>query len=72
MYLLTTVSITQNKSQTFVQLRDEHMRLIAFFHPARLETILENEQLSKHNTQIINTLQHATPGRLYHINTRSI
>jgi len=68
MYLLTTVTITQNKLQTFVQLRDEHMRLLSFFHPARLEVILESEQLSEYKTQIIKTIEQATPGKLYHIN----
>ncbi len=68
MYLLTTVSISQNKSRTYIQLRDKHMRLLVFFPADRLNEILKNENLSSYQKTIEKVILTAKPGTLYQIN----
>lgn len=66
MYVLTVESSKQAKQ---VQLRDNQMRLIAFFHPARLKQILEQEHLMEWHDEILQVIEKAKPGILYQINT---
>jgi hypothetical protein len=69
MYILTLVNQTGNSTRTYIQLRDEHMRLIAFFHPAKIEHVLKSEGISHLHDNILETLQKAQTGKLYHINS---
>jgi len=69
MYILTLVNQTGHTTQTYIQLRDEHMRLIAFFHPSKIDHVLKNEGISHIYDEVYSTLQWAQTGKLYHINS---
>ncbi len=68
MYLLKTVNNLSEKSQIYVQLRDEHMRLFVFFHISKLRNVLKNENLQHLYDDIFQIIKTAEPGKLYHIN----
>jgi hypothetical protein len=68
MFLLTTVTTSGSKTTTHIQLRDEHMRLLASFTPSRLDHILELENLTHLKETIENIINTAQTGKLYHIN----
>lgn len=67
MFLMTMVNIVNNNEQTYIQLRDENMRLLGFFHRNGLHNYIKNENLGNIQQQIEEILQTAVPGKLYYI-----
>jgi len=62
------VSKTPNSEQIHIQLRDSHMRLVAFFHPSRLVQIMERENIMHLYENIQSLCENAQPGKIYEIN----
>jgi hypothetical protein len=67
MFILIVETYTQSKKNTFVQLRDEHMRLLSFFHPSKLDNMLEHHCATHLKPMIEKVLENAKPGKLYQI-----
>jgi hypothetical protein len=68
MYLLTIVSMKEKRAQTYLQFRDNDMRLLGFLHPAHLEQYLKDQNLIHLRDVINHLLEVALPGKFYHIN----
>ncbi len=68
MYLLTMIHMNGERKQMFIQLRDEHLRLMGFFHQAKLEQYLQELNLSHLQHSVREVLNNSVPGKLYFIN----